>query len=432
MLKRRQFLKSTAAGIALLGLPEIARPAATSPEVDLGGISLGVIGLGPRGHFLLEQFQKHCPVRAVCDVHRDRIGAAAARCSGEPLCFGDYREMLASKEISGVVIATPDNWHARMTLDAIRAGKHVFCETPACRTLGEARSLIELKNPGNLKIQAGCQGRANSAAFAACRYLREGQAGKIHTVRLWSAADEPFKPSAEHSDTPPGLDWPFWLGPLKPRAFDAALYAGGWRWVAEIGGGHLVSRGSQLLTLLQWFLDRELDGQIEVEPVLGLGGEHNHGDAPRSELTFNFKNAGIKCVWETKPKSDERIDWGMQCIGAKGQFTMLGGSEDCQVSHEVFGYQPAKAFMDPSWAFAPDLRLNWLQSIAEAKQPTMPLGLAARAAAVVLVGKLARQLNRRLVWDFDGCQFVNDPEANRLRQDAVGGNPWADEIKPAR
>lgn len=62
----------------------------------------------------------------------------------------------------------------------------------------------------------------------------------------------------------------------------------------------------------------------------------------------------------------------------------------------------------------------------------MPLGIAARAAAVVLVGKLARQLNRRLVWDFDGGQFVDDPEANRLRQDVVAGNPWADEIKSAR
>ena len=179
VLKRRQFLKSTAAGIALLGLPEIARPAATSPEVDLGDISLGVIGLGPRGIFLLNQFKKHCPVRAVCDVHRDRIEAAAASCSGEPLRFGDYREMLACKEISGVVIATPDHWHARMTLDAIRAGKHVFCETPACQTLAEVRSLLELKNPSSLKIQVGCQGRANSAAFAACRYLREGQAGNI-------------------------------------------------------------------------------------------------------------------------------------------------------------------------------------------------------------------------------------------------------------
>ena len=210
VLKRRQFLKSTAAGIALLGLPEIARPAATSPEVDLSGISLGVIGLGPRGLFLLERFQKHCPVRALCDVHQGRLESAAAKCSGPGLQFGDYRKLLASDSISGVVIATPDHWHAGMTLDAIRAGKHVFCETPACRTLGEARSLLELKNPGNLKIQVGAQGRANSAAFAACRYLREGQAGKIHTVRLWSAPDEPFKPSTEHSDTPPGLDWPFW------------------------------------------------------------------------------------------------------------------------------------------------------------------------------------------------------------------------------
>ena len=218
VLKRRPFLKSIASGIALLGIPEAARPAAASPDVDLSGISLGVLGLGPRGLFLLERFQKYCRVRALCDVHRDRLEAAAAKCPGDPVRFGDYRDLLASPEITGVVIATPDHWHARMTRDAIQAGKHVFCEAPVCRTLDEARLLLELKNPSKLKIQVGCQGRANSAAFAACRYLREGQAGKLHTVRLWSAADEPFKPSAEHLEIPPGLDWPFWLGPLKRRS----------------------------------------------------------------------------------------------------------------------------------------------------------------------------------------------------------------------
>jgi hypothetical protein len=103
---------------------------------------------------------------------------------------------------------------------------------------------------------------------------------------------------------------------------------------------------------------------------------------------------------------------------------MLGGDETCQVSREVFGYKSSRPFDDPAWNFAPDHRLNWLQCILNGGEPTMPLSTATKAAAACMVGRLALRLNRKLVWDFDAGGFIDDAEANDLREDLVAGNPW--------
>jgi hypothetical protein len=167
---RREFLKA-----AILAAPVLADDrlmAATGSAPGVSELRVGIIGLGRRGNFLRERFQKLCRVTSLCDVHRTRLSEAVAQSSVAARSFGDYRELLSSPNVDGVVIATPDHWHARMTLDALQAGKHVFCETPASRTLAETIALQEAAKASNLKIQVGTQGRANSAAFAACRYLR--------------------------------------------------------------------------------------------------------------------------------------------------------------------------------------------------------------------------------------------------------------------
>ncbi|MBI1177970.1 hypothetical protein GC207_11105 [bacterium] len=465
-LDRRGFLKVAAAGF--VAWPALAETL-TSKLSETGNPKIGLIGLGERGLFLLERFQQHCTVAAVCDIHRGRLQSGAAKGSHELQQFSDYRRLLANNSLTGVVIATPDHWHARIAIDALKAGKHVFCETPVCRTLTETAALIAAASNAKLKTQVGIQGRANSAAFAACRYIREGQIGKVHTVRFWSPPDRAFTPLVPVNPPPAELDWPLWLGPLRERPYDKGLFDGNWRFVEEIGGGYLMSRGSQLFALLSWFLGRELDGQVEVGPKTGLAKHPQTGAAHKIHLEFVLRNLGLRCQWETttdfvsphepqhppapalSPTGGEGVrqdgrerttahgpharpqlhasaahdpDWGMQCVGDKGELTMLGGDADCQIKAEVFAYKSRRNSDDVEWNFAPDHRLNWLQCIAGASQPTMPIERAARAAAVCIVGKLARRLDRKVVWDFEKNEFVDDPEANRLRDAAVEGNPW--------
>lgn len=466
-LNRRLFLKATAT--SALFTDRMIAETRTSRVNNTADLKIGIIGLGERGSFLRDRFHQHCQLAAVCDVHQTRLDRVAAKYAEWAQQFSDYRKLLAQDSIAGVVIATPDHWHARIALDALRAGKHVFCETPVCRTLTETAALISAASNAKLKTQVGIQGRANSAAFAACRYIREGQIGKVHTVRFWSPPDRPFTPLVPVDPPPAELDWPLWLGPLKKRAYDKGLFDGNWRFVDDIGGGYLMSRGSQLFALLSWFLGHDLDGQIEVAPKTGQAKHAQTGATHEIHLEFVLRNVGLRCQWETttgfvsphepqhpltpalSPNGGEGVreggrerttahgpharpqldasaardpDWGMQCVGDKGELTMLGGDANCQVKKEIFTYKPKLDFDDPQWNFAPDHRLNWLQCIAGDSQPTMTIKRAARATAVCIVGKLARRLDRKVVWDFEKNEFVDDSEANDLRDAAIAGNPW--------
>jgi predicted dehydrogenase len=420
---RRAFLKAVAAQ-SLVAFPVMAETV-TNGLRNVAGLRLGLIGLGHRGQFLLERFQKLCQVTAICDVHKGRLESTAAKNPRDIQRFTDYRPLLDSKSLTGVVIATPDHWHARIMLDALQAGKHVFCETPVCRTLAEAAVLTRTANNApKLKVQVGCQGRANAAAFAACRYVREGRIGRPQTVRLWSDPDPVFKPATESENAPAQLNWPFWLGPLISRPYDERLFAGEWRFVDEIGGGYLMSRDSQLLVLLQWFLGHELMGRIEVKPDQSMAALHPPKAGHEVKLTFDFLNSGLRCQWETGQAADRESTWGLQCKGDRGELTLLGGDETCRIKQEVFGYKSSRPFNDPAWDFAPDHRLNWLQCIVGQDTPTVPIKPATQAAAICIAGLLARRLNRKLVWDFDTHEFVADPEANRLREAADEGNEW--------
>jgi hypothetical protein len=303
---RREFLKAAVLAAPVLADGRLA--AATGAVPGVNELRVGIIGLGPRGNFLRERFQKLCRVTSLCDVHQTRLSGAVAQSSGAARPYGDYRELLSSPNVDGVVIATPDHWHARMSLDALRAGKHVFCETPASRTLAEVIALQKAAKASNLKIQVGTQGRANSAAFAACRYLREGQLGTLRTVRLWSAPDKALNQPSAASPPPAELDWRLWLGPLKERPFDETLFLGDWRFVDEIGGGRLVSHGAQLLALLQWFFGREFDGQVEVEPTSGPTRSPRTGSAQELRLAFGFKQPNLRCLWEIGPGDGKKPD----------------------------------------------------------------------------------------------------------------------------
>ena len=237
---RRDFLK-TAAGVGTtLGLASQlmgAKAASKGSGRVLGAndkINLGMIGQGGRGAYLSKQFMKYaennndaCKIVAVCDVYekRKRLAMEACKCDG----YLDYREVIARSDVDAVVIATPDHWHARVALEAMDAGKDVYCEKPMTHTIEEAKQLSATVKETKRVLQVGSQTTSADQWWKAKKAIADGMIGSMISSQgsyhrnskegEWNWPIDPgVGPDAKGDNY---IDWKMWLGAAPKRPFDA-------------------------------------------------------------------------------------------------------------------------------------------------------------------------------------------------------------------
>lgn len=280
---RRSFFKAAAALTAApMILPSKVWSATHGPNSRLG---IGFIGMGKQNRYLLENFlhQDICRAVAVCDVDTTRRTASQERVNqfytekpelGSPECaaYNDYRDLIARDDIDLICIATPDHWHAIQTLDALAAGKDVYCEKPLTHNIHEAVAVIEAVKKHKRVLQTGSMQRSMKEFRVACELVRNGAIGKIDRVEC------SFGPPGVPCDLPeedmePGLDWNMWIGPGPMRPYSSVLSPRGihdhfpdWRNYKEYGGGMVCDWGAHHLDIAQWGLGMDNSGPIEVHP----------------------------------------------------------------------------------------------------------------------------------------------------------------------
>ncbi|HWH70007.1 MAG TPA: Gfo/Idh/MocA family oxidoreductase, partial [Candidatus Sulfotelmatobacter sp.] len=252
---RRSFIKCAAlAGVAPMLLPARLWAADSAPNSQ---ITLGFIGTGTQGRSLLGGFLRHSEARvlAVCDVDKTRrenvqktvetFYAQAAGASTAKGCavYSDFRELLARKDIDGVVIATPDHWHALISIAAAAAGKDIYCEKPMSHTILEGRAMVQAVRQHQRVFQVGSMQRSSREFRAACELVRNGAIGKVSRVEV-AVGGPPVPCDLAEEAAEPGLDWDLWLGPAPKRAYNSVLSPRGvhkhfpqWRKYREYGGG---------------------------------------------------------------------------------------------------------------------------------------------------------------------------------------------------
>ncbi|MDE2755439.1 MAG: Gfo/Idh/MocA family oxidoreductase [Acidobacteriota bacterium] len=238
---RRGFLRQLGMGVALAPAWN-ARSALAVPGAN-ERLLVGVIGCGSMGNSHMKallgmQDSANIKVAAVCDVFRKRLDAAAALTGGTP--YSDYRTLLAQKELDYVLIATPEHWHHRMTLDALDAGKHIYLEKPMTQTIRQAKEVVRRVRRSKLKLQVGVQGMSDESYEVAGRYIREGVLGKLvmaqidysrnYTDDFWAYDIDP------DADPRTNLDWKAWQGPAPKRPWDPRRFFQ-WRRYWDYSGG---------------------------------------------------------------------------------------------------------------------------------------------------------------------------------------------------
>jgi predicted dehydrogenase len=266
-VSRRSFLKTTTAAAGTLGV--LGVPATVHAKNGNGRMRVGFIGTGMqcRCHIdkvlNLQQQNKGVEAAAVCDVYvrnLDRVAGAIKDAVGaDPITTGDYRDIINDKDIDIVCIATPDHWHAKMTIEALRAGKHVYCEKPMTHTVPEATDVVNAWKQSGKIMQVGVQGTSDGRWKAANQFIREGGIGKIVQAQTSyyrnSGVGQWRYYSLSRDMTPKNIDWKMFLGTefgLAPdMPFDRAKF-GQWRCYWPFGSGLytdlFVHRLTQLIT----------------------------------------------------------------------------------------------------------------------------------------------------------------------------------------
>jgi predicted dehydrogenase len=226
---RRDFLRKAATAAAAVASTNLLKTPvygqATAPSAGVTGANnrqtIGYVGLGVQGfgaHVSLckkAAQENNIALAAVCDVSKTRVDEAKKFIGGDCAGFDDYRKLLERKDLDAVFCATVDHWHARVTLDALKAGKHVYCEKPMTRYLGEAFEVQEaVKQTGKI-LQVGSQGTSDMKWHKAAQWIREG---KIGPVVMSQGSYMRNNPKGEWNNaiqtwcSPTDINWAAWHG----------------------------------------------------------------------------------------------------------------------------------------------------------------------------------------------------------------------------
>lgn len=222
-MNRRHFLAKSIRGTAGLSLTMAALPQTTRRVLGANEkVILSLIGAGNYGHKVITRMVKHpgVEVKYVCDIDASR-GAGTIKALGEaqgyaPKRMLEMREVFDDKDVDGVVISTPEHWHALATVWACQAGKDVYVEKNIALTTWESRKMVEAARKNNRIVQCGTQNRSSTYGYTAREYIKSGKLGKVLYVKVYDMkrAGGPWNPPADTA-VPAGLNWDRWQGPAQ-------------------------------------------------------------------------------------------------------------------------------------------------------------------------------------------------------------------------
>jgi predicted dehydrogenase len=263
-LTRRNFLYRAGATALVFKVAE------TGPFLRAAGpndqINLGHIGVGIQGSILLRAFRAIPGVRNVvaADLYDGYLEHAREMTDGAIETTKDYKAVLDRKDVDAVIIATPDHLHRRMVLDALEAGKHVYCEKPLTWSVSEGKEIIAAAKKSGRLVQVGSQAKTSAVTAKARELITSGALGKVTMIRMSNNRNTPE--GAWVYPIPPDastrtIDWERFLGTAPKRAFDPAVFFR-WRCWWEYSGGVATDLFVHLLTTLHEFMAVRAPGSV--------------------------------------------------------------------------------------------------------------------------------------------------------------------------
>jgi predicted dehydrogenase len=406
-LSRRSFIKAglaTAAGTIFF--PYIARsnPIGANKRVRMALIGCGLI-MG--GHHGWAQSHPMIDLVAVCDVKKSQREAALAKLkSKNPNAVGyvDYGDIMARSDIDAVIIATPDHWHAAISIDAMRAGKDVFVEKPMALTLDEAAAMVAAEKRYGRILQVGSMQRSDPAMRQAVDIVRNGWIGEITEIHVDLRGD--FSPVSllPEEPVPADIDYDRWLGPAPWRPYNnirvLGNYGGGWRIFWDYGSRKNGDWGAHHFDIVQWALDMDGNGPVLFVPKGFEDSPYQyHQYANGLKVTASLKGGG--------PANGAMIRF----VGKNGEVKVSRGEIETTpagLASKIPSSSEFRAYRSN------DHRQNWLDSIISRRPPICPATVGASTFDICGLAGIAQRLNRPIRWNPEKREITGDPEAARF------------------
>lgn len=327
--------------------------------------------------------------------------------------YGDYRQMLEKeRSLDAILCATPDHLHAHVSVMAMRAGKHVFCEKPLTHNIWEARLVARVARETGVATQMGNIGHSTDTIRETVEWLRAGAIGTVREVHAWVGAGR-WNPSltTRPTDTPsvpPGLDWDLWLGPRMPRPFHTAYFPVAWRDFWEFGGSNIGDFGCHDLDSACWALDLTAPTSIEFHAIGPHDGEIGpHGSIGRYEFAARGPQQAVSVTWYDGGGLPPRpagypLDKGLPGRGVLfigDQGSMLCGGAGGPAT--LFPASRAESFSQPSPTIprSKGHHRDWLDACKGGPAASSDFVYGARLTELALLGVLSLRMGRRIEWD---------------------------------
>jgi predicted dehydrogenase len=284
-MTRRSFLKHSALGAAVFGFSARSWAAVRGANDD---IRVGVVGFNGRGRDHISAWTKIKGVRltALCDVDAKLLDAEAGRLGsgGNTVeAFADIRNLLESKNVDAISIATPNHWHALATVWGIQAGKDVYVEKPVSFDVVEGEKMVRAAHHYHRVVQAGTQSRSSHGIREAVAWVQKGNLGKMRVARALCYKPRPSIGKTQGPQpVPASVNYDLWLGPAPLTPPRRRRFHYDWHWFWDYGAGDIGNQGIHQVDIARWFL-----GENALSPrILSVGGRLGYDDDGQTPNTF--------------------------------------------------------------------------------------------------------------------------------------------------
>lgn len=441
-MNRRDFLKSSAAGIAATALGGYVAYGAEQKTYRVG-----LIGCGWYGKSDLCRLIQVAPVEVVslCDVDKHMLAGAADRVAQRqkskktPRLYSDYEQMLKEKDLDIVLIGTPDHWHALQMIAAVESGADVYVQKPISRDVLEGEAMVAAARKHGRVVQVGTQRKSTPHLIDAKKNIVEsGMLGKIGHVDICCYFHMRANGNPPNTTPPEWFDYDMWTGPAPMRPYDMIPHVRWWRTFTEYGNGIVGDMCVHMLDTVRWMLG--LGWPKRVHSAGGIfvqkGGKSNISDT--QVATFEYPEFDIVWqhrTWGTSPDKD--YPWSAIIYGENGTLKASTMSYDFvpegkgEAIHKDVVYEREQY---PEDVTEPEIELNaapatrlhmkdFLHAIETRGRPVADIEQGHISTASCIVANLSMQLGRPLTYDPATRQVPGDEQATALLRRQYRG-PW--------
>ncbi len=427
-INRRSFFgKMAGAAGAAIALPYIVPGTALGKDGATAAsdrIVMGVIGAGSMGTGDMHEMmgKKEVQMIAACDVdkgHRDNAKAAMDAKYGntDAKIYEDYREFLIKEKLDAVCLALPDQWHGIIAVACANAKLDIHGQKPLARTIWEGRKIIEAVEKNNVIWQTGSWQRSEAHFHRAAELVINGRVGKVSFVEVGLPDGNPANKPYPVQPVPEGLDWDMWLGPSPKEPYRGVCHWD-WRWILAYSGGQLTDWAGHHIDIAHWGLGFDRTGPVEIE---GRGVYPRDGifDVPVEYSIHSTYANGVKMHIANARQVPHGM--GVCWYGDKGWIHVDRGNRlfasDPKILEEVIGENEIHLYKSL------DHMQNFLDCTRSRKETITPAQVAHRSISAALLGEISMLTGRKLNWNPDTQEFLNDPIATRMLRRPFR-SPW--------